>query len=700
MMCRGRMMTPKIWLLCIVCCVLLILAGCLQRGRQNRLQFATSPYLKEHADNPVDWYEWGDEALNKAKQENKPLIISIGYASCHWCHEMAKESFSDTAVARIMNENFVCVKVDREERPDIDQIYMNALQLLTGEGGWPLNAFALPDGKPFYAGTYYTKKDWINLLQGVSKAYQTKHNLVVTQAGALLNGIAEQELSLIDTGTVATAKPRPVYTTFYDSIYKQADLVNGGLKGRQKFPTPAFAEYLLQHYYITKNAASLGAATNTLDKMALGGLYDHLAGGFYRYSVDSLWRVPHFEKMLYDNGQLVSLYAHAYQLTKNNFYKDIVVETLDFIERTFAAPGGGYYSSINADTKDGEGAFYAWSANEFTRVAGNDQMVADYFHVTKEGNWKAGQNLLYSNQTSEEFAAAKKTDSVAFTAKLTAAKNKLLKERSKRAAPSVDTKIITAWNGILIKAYADAYAATGTDLYLEKAKNCATFIEKNLLGKDGGLQRNFIGGKAAINGFLDDYAWIIASFLRLYEVSFDYHWLMLSKQLMDRANRDFYNTATGLFYFSEKQAAMVMRKTEIADDAIPSANAVMAKSLFTLGNLFADTSYTNRSLKMYAAVTARVQKMPAYHIQWCSFASVLSARSYEVAIVGKDAVKKNRELQQNYLPTSFFMGGEKEGTLPLLENKLIDGKTMIYVCSDKLCKRPEEIPAKAILQIK
>jgi uncharacterized protein YyaL (SSP411 family) len=682
--------------------ILMILAGCsdAQHKQQNRLQFALSPYLKEHADNPVNWYEWGAEALNKAKQENKPLLISIGYASCHWCHEMARESFMDTSVARIMNENFVCIKVDREERPDIDQVYMNALQLLTGNGGWPLNAFALPDGKPFYAGTYYTKKNWINLLLGVSKAYNTKHNLVVTQAGALLNGIAEQEFSLLDTGAVTIKKDRPVYTTLYDSIYKQADLVNGGLKGAQKFPTPAFAEFLLQHYYITRNKESFKLATNTLNKMALGGIYDHLGGGFSRYTIDSLWRVPHFEKMLYDNGQMVSVYAHAYQLTKNDFYKNILIETLGFIEKTLGAPGGGYYSSLNADTKDGEGEFYAWNKKDFTRIAGDDKMIADYFHISQEGNWKPGSNILFASQGPGEFATDRKLNQAEFISKLASAKNNLVKERSKRTKPSVDTKIITAWNCVVLKAYADAYAATGIETYLEKARSCAAFIEKNMTGNDGSLKRNFIEGKAVINGFLDDYAWAASAFIRLYEVSFDNHWLTLSRQVVDHAIKNFFNNKTGLFYYSEKQADVVMRKTEVADDAMPSPNAVMAKALYTLGNVFTDTGYTGKGTQMYYSITERVQKIPRFHIQWCSFAALLSSRSYEVAIVGKEALAKNQEIQRNYLPTSFIMGSTKAETLPLLKNKWVTDKTLIYVCTDKLCKRPEEITVKALTQIK
>ena len=323
--------------------LLIFLTGCSgpKQKQPNRLQYASSPYLKEHADNPVDWYEWGEEALTKAKKENKPLLISIGYASCHWCHVMEKESFMDTAVARVMNENFICIKVDREERPDIDAIYMNALQLLSGNSGWPLNAFALPDGKPFYAGTYYTRNNWISLLNEVSKSYHTRYKLVETQAKALVNGIAEEDHSLISK---VLQRPDAVNVNIkglYENIYQQADHLNGGFKGAPKFPTAALAEYMLQQYYINGNKESLKLATITLKKMALGGIYDQVGGGFARYTTDSLWRTPHFEKMLYDNALLVSVYAHAYQLTKDVFYKSVMSETLDFINQSLAAPGGG-----------------------------------------------------------------------------------------------------------------------------------------------------------------------------------------------------------------------------------------------------------------------------------------------------------------------------------------------------------------------
>jgi len=695
----------KKWMVRLLNSTLLILflsAGCSgPQQRQNRLQFASSPYLKAHADNPVDWYEWGNEALDKAKKENKPLLISIGYASCHWCHEMEKESFMDTAVARIMNENFICVKVDREERPDIDNIYMDALQLLSGNTGWPLHAFALPDGKPFFAGTYYPKDSWTSLLLSVARSYTSKHKLVETQANALLNGIAGDELRLIDSGSLHAAPLQSLYAGLYDSIYKTTDLINGGLKGRQKFPTPALPEFMLQHFYVTGNKEALSAATTTLKKMALGGIYDQAGGGFARYATDSMWRIPHFEKMLYDNGQILSLYAHAFQLTKDEFYKTILVETLAFIEKNLAAPEGGYYSSLNADTEEGEGKYYAWNENTFLKTVGYDTLLAAFYHVSRPGNWKPGYNLLYASQTPTEFAIDKKTNPAAFITKLNSAKINLQKERNTRPGPVVDTKIITAWNSILLKGYADAYAATGTEDYLVKARSCASFIENNMLSGDGSLKRNFKDGKALIEGFLDDYAWTAAAFTRLYEVSFDTHWITLARRVTHFAIKNFLNSKTGLFYYTGSNAPqLVLRKIPVADEDIPSANAVMAGVLHKLGTIYYDTAYTKLSLTMFASVSGRVKEMPGFHIQWCSFAERIAAKSYEVVVMGEEALKKNKELQQYYLPTSIITGSAGEESLPLMKNKLTAGKTLIYVCTDRLCKRPEEETANAVMQIK
>ncbi len=697
-------------ILCVACRNLgtalllsMILLACSgkKNNKQNRLQYASSPYLKQHADNPVDWYEWGPEALDKARKENKPLIISIGYSSCHWCHEMKKESFMDTGVARIMNENFVCIKIDREERPDIDQVYMKALQLISGSAGWPLNAFALPDGKPFFAGTYFEKSKWISILNGVSKAYREKHALVVTQANALVNGMAEQDLSFLSgDNSAAVQSAEHDKAIIYDSIYKEADLVNGGLKSEQKFPTPAFAAYLLQHYYITGDKTALDLANTTLQKMAQGGIYDHVGGGFARYATDSIWRVPHFEKMLYDNGQLLSVYSQAYQLTKNEFYQQKVSEIYQFTQASLAAPGGAFYSSVNADTKDGEGVFYAWSLATFMNITGADPLLPSYYHLSEKGNWKPGLNLLYATETPVEFARRHSVDSAAFNSKLIRVNASLLQERNKRAKPVIDTKIITAWNGIMIKGLADAYAATGQEAYLLKARSCAEFVAANMMEPDGRLYRNYSNGKKLIDGFLDDYAWAITGLSRLYEVSFDVRWIELSKKIADYAIRNFYDATTKLFYYSKGGNGLVLRRTEVTDDAIPSSNAVMAKALYGLGKIYDDTAYQHKVQLMNQTVFNSAKKTPRYFIQWCILNELLNSKQYEVVIAGTDALGKRKTLQQHYLPTTVIMGSTGISSLPLLQNKTVNGKTMIYVCTDKMCKRPEESADLALKQLK
>jgi uncharacterized protein YyaL (SSP411 family) len=656
--------------------------------------------LQQHADNPVDWHEWDDEALATAKKENKPLLVSIGYASCHWCHVMEKESFMDTAVARIMNENFVCIKVDREERPDIDNIYMYACQLISGGGGWPLNAFALPDGKPFFAGTYYSKTGWMSLLKDISKAYKEKHDLVVKQADGLTKGIADEKFSFGKTDSVVMLS-NSVYQNLFDSVYLKTDTVNGGLKGSPKFPMPAVTEFLLQNYYFTGNKKALNAASITLNKMALGGIYDHLDGGFARYATDNEWRIPHFEKMLYDNAQLISLYAHAYQITQNELYKTVITETISFVERNLASSYGGYYSSLNADTEDGEEEFYTWKASDFKKTAGTDNLLAEYFNVTSTGNWNKDNNILFANHSPEEFAALKNQAPDQFISLLNKTKKGLLEERNKRNKPAADTKILTGWNAMMLKAYSDAYIATGTEGYLDKAIMIAKFLEKNMLSNDGSLKRNFKDGKTSINGFLDDYAWTAYAFIKLYSVSFDTNWVTLAKQITEHAIKNFYGMDEGLFYYTAADdSKLVVRKMEINDEAMPSSNSIMANLLYSLGVIYDNSSYNNISKRMLFSTLSQVELFPVYHAQWCSLAGLFSQGSYEVMVMGKDAIAKNKELQKKYLPDCVIMGETDKEILPLLENKLTENKTLIYVCTNKVCKKPVENVSEALTLVK
>ena len=694
----------KDWLLI---CLIVIAAGCSSSGnkqKQNRLKDASSPYLKEHADNPVDWYEWGEEALQKAKKENKPLLISIGYSSCHWCHVMEEESFTDTVVARLMNESFVCIKVDREERPDIDNLYMHACQLLNnGEAGWPLNAFALPDGKPFFAGTYYSNENWIKLLKQISDTYKFKNGKVVMQANSLTYGIIDNDSLLLVKDGSSTVFNKQSYNAFFKNVVKNIDTTYGGLKGPQKFPTPSFWNLLLQYHYLTGDQEALHLTKNTLNKMALGGLYDHVGGGFARYATDSLWRIPHFEKMLYDNGQLVSLYAQAYQLTKNSFFKKILIQTLSFVEREFVSNQGGFYSSLNADTEDGEGAFYSWSLDEFRKITGskNANIFQEYYNITREGNWEKGRNILFATTVPEEFAAQKNIAVEDFNRMLDSTRKALLAERNKRNKPTADTKILTSWNAIMIKGYADAYSATSDKAYLQRALASAIFLENSMLSKDGRLMRNFKDGKISVNAFLDDYAWLAHAYIKLYQVTFDKHWLTQAKKITDYALINFYDITSGMFYYSSASSPhLILNKMEIRDNAIPSSNAIMATVLYELGTFFTEEHYLAKSSRMLSTISIKMYETPAYYTQWCWLSGLKTYGTYEVAIMGKDAENRNIELQKNYLPTCFFMGGTDMEDIPLLEGKLSENKTMIYVCTNKTCKMPVDEVGKALKQIR
>lgn len=683
--------------------------SCTSPADKNRLSQASSPYLQQHADNPVAWYEWGEDALEKAKKENKPLLISIGYASCHWCHVMEKESFMDTAVARIMNEHFINIKVDREERPDVDNIYMNACQLLTGgQGGWPLNAFALPDGKPFFAGTYYSKASWMSLLKQIAQAYREKNDLVVKQAEELTKSIAGQEISFLGIDTLLVRDSQTVvfskeaYHTLFDSLYQKIDKRNGGLKERQKFPMPALAEFLLQYHYLTGNQRALEAATTQLTRMAFGGIYDHVGGGFARYATDTAWKVPHFEKMLYDNGQLISLYAHAYQLTGNKFFENVMRETIAFVERELLSPEHGFYSSLNADTEEEEGEFYLWTYDEFQKILGPivGKVMAEYFNVRPEGNWERNKNILFATAMFHEFALQKKAQP-GFEGAVEEVKRLLLLERNKRIRPTTDIKILTSWNAIMLRGYADAYAATGDTGYFRKALSNASFLEKNMLGERGHLWRNYKEGKTSIDGFLDDYAWMARAYIRLYQVSFDKHWLDLARQITEYAVANFYDSRSGMFFYTpDNSQGLVARKMEISDNAIPSSNAVMAGVLYQLGVYFESADFSAKSSRMFSGIAGKMYTLTSYYAQWCYVAGLFSYGTYEVAIMGKDADKKNLMLQRHYLPACLYMGETDEENLPLLENKLPDDRTLIYVCTNRTCKLPVEEVDLAVEQIR
>lgn len=687
--------------ICGLILVLLVHFSCApDNKKQSRLAGASSPYLVQHADNPVDWYEWGEEALSIAKKENKPLLISIGYASCHWCHQMEKESFMDTAIARVMNENFICIKVDREQRPDIEKVYMNACELITGNSGWPLNAFALPDGKPFYAGTYYSSQSWLSLLKQMRTAWHAQNKKVLLQAQSLSRGIAQLELSVLSDNDTPVLNQK-FYGQLFSNIYPFIDQTNGGWKGSPKFPAPTAIEFLLQYYFVTKDKRSLDAVTTTLKQMALGGIYDQVGGGFARYATDSLWRVPHFEKMLYDNAQLISVYAHAYQVSGDNFFKIIAEETIAFVRRELKHTDGGYFSSVNADSGEGEGAFYTWTAEEISTILpAANQSVLRYYNIKAGGNWKAGKNILYASATPGEYANANNVDFAGFSADLAKIKKALLKVRNGKTQPAIDDKILTSWNALLIKGLLDAYAAFGNETYLHDAIAASRFLDK-MIAPDGRLSRSCKNGSWSVAAFLDDYAFLASAWLRLYELTFDKYWLVRSQLLVDYCIKNFFDPASGMFYYTSANADNnLLRKIEITDNETPASNSVMASVLHRLGVYLREDGYLQKTKTMLNRLSQELSGgRTKYYMNWCFLAGQLANGPREVAIVGREALAKSISLQKNYLPLAIYMGSAMGENIPALEGKGSEGNTLIFVCENSVCKRPVSDTALALQQL-
>ncbi|MDG2417468.1 MAG: thioredoxin domain-containing protein, partial [Saprospiraceae bacterium] len=652
----------------------------------------SSPYLLQHAHNPVDWYPWGDEALAKAKAEDKMIIVSVGYAACHWCHVMEHESFEDTLVSKIMNENFICIKVDREERPDIDDVYMSACQLASGRGcGWPLNAFALPDGRPVWASTYFPKKDWLGVLNNFIKIKKEDPERLEESANQLQEGIKQQDNIVLnqedqDFNPQNLAK---IATNFLENI----DFKKGGRKGAPKFPMPNNYEFLLNYYHFTKDAKALEGVTTTLDNMANGGIYDHLGGGFARYSTDDDWFAPHFEKMLYDNGQLISLYSEAYQLTKNPLYKKVVVETLEYTKREMTNPDGGFYSSLDADSEGEEGKFYVWKKSEIDSLLGDDlaKVFNEFYEVKRSGNWEHKNNILHRKSSNEK--VAKKFDLTAdqLSKKIDDAKIILMSARGKRIRPGLDDKILTSWNALMLKGYTDAYRAFGNEEYLESAIRNANFLVKNSIKDEHRLNRNFKDGQSVINAFLDDYALLIDAFVHLYQVTFDEQWLNHAKKLTAYTQTHFYDKSTGMFHYtSNLDPELIARKKELADNVIPGSNSTMARNLYKLGTMLYQPEWVDLSKQMLHNLSESITDTPQpnFYSNWCSLYWAIVNPPFEVAVIGDNSRALSKELMQYYLPNALILGGKSEGNLQLLQDKLIEGETRIYVCKNKVCKFP------------
>ncbi len=667
----------------------------------NHLAKESSPYLLQHAHNPVDWFPWSDAALAKAKAENKMLVISIGYSACHWCHVMEHESFEDSTVAKIMNDNFVSIKVDREERPDIDDVYMTACHLASGGNcGWPLNAFAMPDGRPVWAGTYFPKKDWIRVLEYFIDLNKTEPAQLESYADSLALGINQSgNISLVQGDKTFTEEViREIGSTFTSNV----DPEWGGRKGAPKFPMPNNYLFLMHYSHLYDDPVAKKVALTTLNKMARGGIYDQLGGGFSRYSVDSRWHVPHFEKMLYDNGQLISLYAQAYQWTKDSLYANVVNETLEFISRELTDKSGGFYSSLDADSEGEEGKFYVWTSQEIDSLFADPtkrKVIVEYFDIKPTGNWEQNKNVLQILKPLEEIADKNTMTSAQCKAIIDEGRNTLFSARASRIRPGLDDKILTSWNALMLKGYVDAYRALQDQEYLKAALTNAGFIEKNMLREDGGLNRNYKNGTSGINAFLDDYALVIDAWIALYQVTFDEAWLNKARSLADYTIAHFYDAETGMFYYtSDLDPPLIARKKEVGDNVIPASNSILAKCLNKLGSYLYHQPYLDHAAQMLHNMIDEIatSSQPGFYSNWCDLYLDEVKPIYEVAIVGEEADAKNTEIMQHYLPHAIFLGGKSEGGLQLLENKLQPGETYIYVCQNKVCKFPVKTVEEAL----
>jgi len=662
----------------------------------NRLANSKSPYLLQHANNPVDWYPWGPEALQKAKDDNKLLLVSIGYSACHWCHVMEHESFEDEGVAAVMNEHFVCIKVDREERPDVDQVYMAAVQLMTGRGGWPLNCICLPDQRPIYGGTYFRKNDWVSLLFNLADFYKQKPAEALEYAEKLTDGITQYE-------SVQFVKEAQGYTKadlqkVVTNWLRYFDRDEGGMGNAPKFPMPNNWQFLMRYAYLMQDDDLAGIVKTTLQKMAYGGIYDQVGGGFARYSVDKLWHVPHFEKMLYDNGQLVSLYAEAFVWQPDNLYKAIVAETIEFVKRELTSQRHGFYSALDADSEGVEGKFYSFTKEEIIAILGADaEVFCIYFNITDDGNWEEEHTNVLIRRNSDDMIA----EQLGMTADdlhdgIQQSKQKMLEARSKRVRPGLDNKILASWNGLMLKGLCDAYRVFDQEEYLDLALKNAGFIQDNLIIKNNKLKR--VHGAADEVAFLDDYANIIDAFITLYEVTFDIKWLNKAKDLTDAAMADFYDEDSGVFFYTgANDEQLIARKAEIMDGVIPSSNSVMARNLKKLGQFFDDEHYTGIALQMLHNIFPLIAKYGSAYSNWAGLLMEEIFGLYEIAFTGPDADDLRSEVEQRYIPNKIVLGGTEEN-LPLLQNR-IQTESLIYICKDRTCGLPVTNVADAFKQI-
>jgi uncharacterized protein YyaL (SSP411 family) len=656
----------------------------------NRLVNSTSPYLRQHAYNPVDWYEWGPEALDRAVKEDKPILVSIGYSSCHWCHVMERESFENKEVAALMNQYLVCIKVDREERPDIDHVYMEAVQAMGLNGGWPLNVFLTPDQKPFYGGTYFPPTNWTALITHLANAFRDRRVEIDKTGDDLAKHLNTDEVQRFaaEPGTYLPedlVKPFDILASKFDNTY-------AGLDRAPKFIMPGIWQWLLRHHHQTKSALPLDMVWRTLEAIARGGIYDHVGGGFARYSVDNRWFAPHFEKMLYDNAQLLSLYSEAYRLRPHPWARQVILDTAGWLNREMRHPEGGFYSALDADSEGEEGRYYTWTTLELNDLLGEAApLFARYYGVTSKGNWEEGRNIIYRPEANPPSGPDAKL--------LQECLAKLLAARGTRVRPGLDDKILTGWNAMLIVGLTDAYKSLGDDSLLLAALQCASFLRKNLIEMPR-CYRSFKERRGNSAGFLEDYAHLVRAWIALYECTFDESWIREAQLFTEHVMGEFRDDSDGFFYFSSASGEkLIARKKELFDNVIPSANSVMARNLFRLGTILDREDWKRAAIGMTTTLKKLILSEPNYMFNWGMLAQEKANSFHEVVISGPQAPARRLEISSYFLPFVQILGAEGSSTLPLLEGRFIPGYTRIYVCSNKVCKLPIETVNEALRQL-
>ncbi len=682
--------------------ILFAVTGCSSQNSEkmkhihtNELINSTSPYLLQHAHNPVNWQPWSNELIERAKREDKLILVSIGYAACHWCHVMEHESFEDSEVTNLMNENFICVKVDREERPDVDHYYMSAVQLMQQRGGWPLNVIALPDGRPIWGGTYFPKESWMKSILSVAKFYKQNRKRAEEYAANLQAGILQISLTAeVDEVIPANAKLLEQGVNRWKSRF---DMKDGGSTGAPKFPMPVNLEFLLYWGFMKNDEKSLEFVNTTLEKMARGGIYDQIGGGFARYSVDGKWKVPHFEKMLYDNGQLLSIYSKGFQQFKNEEFKTVVYETVDFIERELMDSSGAFYSSLDADSEGEEGKFYVWNKTELEEILKDDyELFSNYYNINKKGFWEHGNYILLRDESDIKFARKYNLSTEQFQQKVINWKSLLLKERSNRVRPGLDDKTLTSWNALVIRGLTDAYKAFGDKRFLDLAKKNAAFLRDNVMQPNGKLFHNWKNGKASVDGFLEDYSLFIQAAISLFEVSGDEEWLNVARKMTDYTFDNFHDEKSRLFYFSEKnENSVIANHFQKEDNVLPASNSVMANNLHRLYLILGRLEYLTAAKKLLLHITPLFDQYLMAYANWGTFMMKMVEPYFEVAITGANAEHAFNEMLDDFHPNILWAFSKNSSDVPILKDRFIVDKTLIYVCREGVCELPVESVPKA-----